>query len=244
MNRFHLLLAAPLFCSVLTLSVAEPPATAAPETAVAPLWRLAVAIAEENRFWVPGEIHTLTEEAGRRGTTDTATEFVTRLLLLEDGDIREETFRIVDSREVPYVEEHGEEDWTGEPWEGVDFWNPTVQERIEVTGVGDITTVVGRRCLPHAFVYRNEEEGFTMRGTAWLDETTGTPTLAEYTDEPLPRGVSEMSTVVTYYAARDAWYPRSVTVEGVAQVLFIKRDFRIEMNFRDYWEYPTGGDAR
>jgi hypothetical protein len=99
--------------------------------------------------------------------------------------------------------------------------------------------VDGKICLGHTFRQKskNKEEG-TLVGTAWLEKESGAPLEVQYTNEPLPKHVKELTTTVRYALLPDGtWEGREMKMEGMGGILFIKKRFRMTMRFEEYFTY-------
>lgn len=115
-------------------------------------------------------------------------------------------------------------------------FHPDNQERIQLTPVEEERTIDGITC--RRFDYSLPLENNTRIGTAWLDIDTGAPVLHEFTTDPLPPRVKEMSTTVRFkYAPEGDFYTTRAVFEGVGGFLFIKKSFRGSMVFENYWEF-------
>ncbi|MBN1559806.1 hypothetical protein JW998_06120, partial [candidate division KSB1 bacterium] len=67
------------------------------------------------------------------------------------------------------------------------------------------------------------------------------PVLHEFTTEPLPPRVKEMTNSVRFHYTPDGdFYTTQASFAGVGGFLFIKKSFRGSITFADYWRHPTG----
>jgi hypothetical protein len=129
--------------------------------------------------------------------------------------------------------------------EGYSPFDPGQQEGITVKPTGREEVIDGKRCAVFEFEDRrgrdeeDEDDDMIFTGKAWLETGTGIPVKIEFTSDPLPKRVKKMDTMVMYeYAGPDSLYARSTHVEATGGFLFIKKHFRMDMTFSDYWRLP------
>ncbi len=229
------------------------------------LWARALTLSEANGDWVPGSIYVHMQEVDKHGEPkqDKVKEVWSRLYLGEGGEVESEILKVLDSgkdvteeerarREREEVEENDgrddEKDDDGDgrvTVEGYSPFDPGKQDGVTVKPTGLEQVIDGKHCAVFEFEDRREgdedgdDDGLVFTGKAWLETGTGIPVRIEFTSDPLPKRVKRMDTTVTYeYAGPDSWYARSTHVEATGGFLFIKKHFRMDMTFSDYWRLP------
>lgn len=205
------------------------------------LWQKAVKIAEQNQAWVPGLVVTRTEELGKKDKVKHVEEMQMKLSLGEDGQLAEDVTLFKDGKEVEYVPEEEEKSDDSEEVSleiSADFWNPDVQKMMTVTVRDQRKDILGKTCVAHDFIQKITEKEH-IKGTAWIEENTGIPVEVQFTQNPLPKHVKQMTSTIRYqYISEGDWYPQEILMEASGGFLFIKKKFRITTSFSNYWKAP------
>ena len=224
------------------------------------LWPKAVQWGQASKDWMPGTMSMVSEMLDKSGKVEETTAIAFRLVVKPDGEIAQEMVKYVENgndvtaakrtemekaeAEAAAEEKKGakgkEEVSVGVEVAGV--FLPDLQKGTQVRPGVTRRAVGGRMGLEHAFTQK-QQDGSTVKGTAWLDRETGLPLEVAYTPEPLPKHVKEMATVIRYGPGEGGnWHAVEMVTEGVGGILFIKKRFRFTMKFGDYFQYspPPG----
>ena len=123
-------------------------------------------------------------------------------------------------------------------------FNPERQNDVRVTETASRETLDGTRCACFEFSYPEKRPAgakgkpATIKGTAWIEESSGRPVKLEYTSDPLPKHVKSMSTTLRYGAdTNDSWVLKEMIFEARGGFLFIAKTIRGDISFGDYWKY-------
>jgi hypothetical protein len=215
-----------------------------------PLWQKALAIASNNEKWVPGFVVHNEEVYSRLGIRQENTETRSELSPHRNREVTVRFLSIVQNgRDITeeFVEEFGESIVLEEhEYRVAHPFRSSAQDRVSYTRQKGKKRIEGSPCIPFEFVYENERG--TWRGTAWLEEESGTPLLVEGTLETVPleekwytiAGLETSTTFIT--DDRGGWYPLSAVVDSRIEVvtkLFQSYKSRVKetYTFRDYWWY-------
>lgn len=214
------------------------------DTSTAPLWQKAVTIIAQNETWVPGLITSRSEELGKKDDVKHVEESQVKLSLGPDQTIAEEIIAYSkDGKAVtpPTQSENTEEEDSEDTSVGMgaEFWNPELQDQVTVTVRDERKTIQGKTCVAHDFMHRMDQKN-RVKGTAWLDETTGAPVEVEFQPDPLPKHVDAMKSLLRYYSGSDGvCYLQEMLMEGAGGFLMIKQKFRVTVTMSDYWQAPA-----
>jgi len=215
-----------------------------------PLWLKAVEIANDNEKWVPGYVIHNEEVYSRIGIRQEKTETHSRLNPYENRDVEVTFLQIVQNgRDITeeFTEEFGKTIVLEEAEYRVDHpFRASAQSSVRYTRQDKTKKINGSLCISYEFTYENEQG--TWRGTAWLDETTGTPLLVQGTLVSVPLDekwytLSDLEVITTFTTDENgAWYPAEAVVDSQIEVvikLFQTYKSRVKETyiFSDYWWY-------
>jgi hypothetical protein len=238
-------LAAVMLCCIST-SQAEAPTDS--------VWLKAVALSELNDNLVPGSIRTYMQETDKYGRPKDDQKYYetwAKLMLGEDGQVQSEIVKAIENGEdvtekrkaeeeeakKKNEDEEGEESESHE-MEGYSPFDSERQERLSISRMPAEETLDGKNAIVYQFSELTEDDE-TIGGRAWLEAGTGIPLKVEYTVVPLPKRVKEMVTTMEYeYIPPDFLIVKHMTIQATGGILFIKKHFRMEMTFTDYWRLP------
>lgn len=229
------------------------------------LWTKAVDLAKQFKDRVPGKMVLISEMLDGDGHAKETEEIWFTLMQKADGTIDQVLIRYLkNGRDITKEKqaeekqaeekraeekrkaEHGKRKADGDKKESVSIgfesagvFHPDLQKDTQVTETVQRKAVDGKICLGYSFRQKsgNKEEGMLV-GTAWLEKETGAPLEVQYTNEPLPKHVKELTTTVRYVLLPDGtWEGREMRMEGMGGILFIKKRFRMTMRFEDFFPY-------
>lgn len=218
------------------------------------LWTKAVEQARQFQDRVPGRMEMISEMLDGYGKVKEREEMWFAITLKADGELDQALVKylkdgkdITKEKQAELEKEKAREKAKDEKKESVSIgfesaglFDPDLQKDTQVTETAQRKTVNGKICLGYAFKQKSKNKGEgTLVGKAWFDAATGAPTEVEYTNDPLPKHVKEMTTTIRYTSGPDgAWQAQEMKMEGVGGILFIKKRFRMTMRFEDYFPYP------
>lgn len=207
-------------------------------------WTTAVKLFSANERWIAGSIYLLSEELKKDGeikSTETR-----ELRTFVDGNSRLRT-------EIQYVEKNGEditdEEKKKDEQESADNddndnggglpspFDPKIHDTVTARPTGEYDVINGKRCSIYSFEMAGDEKRSYV-GSIWIEEATSVPVKLTASIEPLPLFVSFITLTVLYTDSPDQWVITDVYFEGAGSFLFVKRHFRTEMRFSDYFERP------
>jgi|GEM_PF-386979 len=123
-------------------------------------------------------------------------------------------------------------------------FNPERQNDVRVTETARGEALDGTRCACFEFSYPEKRPAgakgkpATIKGTAWIEESSGRPVKLEYVSDPLPKHVKSMSTTLRYGTdANDSWVVKEMIFEARGGFLFIAKAIRGDISLGDYWKY-------
>jgi hypothetical protein len=130
-------------------------------------------------------------------------------------------------------------------------FNPDIQNDVRVTETNARETVDGRGCVRFGYSYPapsekpSKSKPVMVKGTAWIEESTGNPVKIEYTNDPLPKGAKSMSTTFHYGNGENgSWVLEKMEFSGSGSFLFIKKSIRGDISLGDYWKYVEPAPAK
>ncbi len=123
-------------------------------------------------------------------------------------------------------------------------FDPEIQKDVCVTETGARETIGSRSCVRFGYTYpvpaKKPSKGkpTMVKGTAWIEESTGNPVKIEFTNDPLPKGAKSMLTKLHYGSGGNgSWILERMEFEGSGSFLFIKKRIRGDISLGDYWKY-------
>ena len=232
------------------------------------LWKKAIAVFQQSKDWIPGEISERTEMLTRHGNVSSLRiqNFISsqsekdgsiRIVLVsasEDGtDISEKAKRKFFEREA-----EREKESAGKPRPQGAFslsleenpFNPDKQQQVRVWQRAETQSIYGRLCRRFDYLYtlelerKKKAERFTLRGMAWLDAESGVPYKIEFAPEPLPGPLKSLWTILLYSLGPDnEWLAREMRIEARARFLFFRKAVRTTLLFSNHWRPVDKSDA-
>ncbi len=201
------------------------------------LWQQAVEHFSDSMNLVPGDIVTRFELLNGKGEPEQVT--VTTMHIFEKaGDITSELVSVIQDGED--ITEKAKEERENEENDD-DFsmkesvFHPDNQQRLTKSRLPETRNIKGRNCAGFEYTIKLDEE--TRSGTVWINTETGLPVENHYSPDPLPKHVKKLESVVTFsYTDDNQFYVDRIRVEGRGGILFIQKDFRMEMVFSEYWK--------
>jgi hypothetical protein len=194
-------------------------------------------VQEVDKHGEPKDEDKYRESLGTLSLRDDGTIEYEPVKVIKDGeDITEEEIAKEEKRRA---EGDGDESESDE-MEGYSPFESDSQERVVIYRTGTEEVLDGRRTVIFEFAERTEDDEEYI-GKAWLEVDTGVPVKIEHTVDPLPKRVKRMVTTMDYeYFPPDSLVVARVYVEATGGILFIKKHFRMNMTFSDYWRLPEG----
>lgn len=123
-------------------------------------------------------------------------------------------------------------------------FNPERQNVVRVAQTKSRETIDGASCVRFEFSYPekakpgSKDKPAMVKGTAWIDETSGRAVKVESTTDPLPKHAKSMRTTLRYGAGADgSWILSRMTFEGHGSFLIFSKRIRGDILFSDYWKY-------
>jgi len=224
------------------------------------LWTKAVELARLNSGRVPGKMVLLSEMLDGDGRAKESEEISFAITQKADGTLDQVLVKYLKDGKDITAEKQAEEKKARDKeaaesakqkkdggkkesvsigFENAGVFDPGLQKGTQVTETPQRKAVDGKMCLGYAFRQKSkdQEEG-TLVGTAWLDKETGAALEVQYTSDPLPKHVKELTTTIRYAVQPDGtWEGREMKMEGVGGILFIKKRFRMTMHFDEFFPY-------
>lgn len=219
------------------------------------LWAKAVELAASSKDRVPGRLVVISEVMDGKGRVQESSELHLAVTANPDGTLDQDVLKSSKDGKDTTAETRAsaararEEQPSGKKaprerggsasigFDNAGVFDPALQDGTRASATGERRTVDGKTCVGYAFRQKSAEtEEGTLVGTACLEEATGSPLEVQYTSEPLPRHVKELTTTVRYaMTPQGGWEGREMVVEGEGGMLFIKRRFRITMRQDEFF---------
>lgn len=204
------------------------------------LWQQTINHFSKSQDWIPGKIVSNFELLNGNGDPEEVTQTTMKIFQDDNGNI---TSKVVEVVQNGNDRTESAQEKQGEP-QNRDFsmkeslFHPENQDRLERTRLSDTRIIDGQRCVGYEYTLELEEE--TRNGTVWIDAETGLPVENVYSPDPLPKRVKKLENRVTFsYTPDGSFYVDRLSVEGRGGVLFIQKEFRMEMTFYDYWKHES-----
>lgn len=207
-------------------------------------WTRAVELFSANERWIAGSIYLLSEELKKGGDIKSSETRELRTSVDENSRLR---------TEIQYVEKNGEDitdeekkkeqqESTGEDDNGNNGglpspFDPEIQDTVTARPTGEYEVINGKRCGVYSFEMAGDEKRSYV-GSVWIEEANSVPIKLTASIKPLPLFVRFITMTVLYTDSPDQWVITDVYFEGAGSFLFVKRHFRTEMQFSDYFERP------
>jgi hypothetical protein len=123
-------------------------------------------------------------------------------------------------------------------------FDPEIQDNVRITETTARETIGSRSCARFGYTYPvpaekpSKGKPVMVKGTAWIEESTGNPVKVEFTNDPLPKGAKSMLTTLHYGSGGNgSWIVERMEFEGSGSFLFIKKRIRGDIALGDYWKY-------
>jgi hypothetical protein len=228
------------------------------------LWQRAVLVASTGDSLVPGLVVTRMETLGDAGQVKSVTETTTKVHPGSSGAIETDVVKVLqDGRDItaerkeqrrkegearkksspgrsPEEKKRGDRASVAFGLEEHPFLAGK-QDEVEYRATGDSRSIDGRTCLGYSFT--RKWSGKTTSGLAWLEVPAGTPRELQYSTDPLPKHVKEMSTTLFYVDDPPGWRASRMVAEGTGRVLFLKKHLRFVVTLSEYWRlHPSSVD--
>ena len=229
----------------LNLCLIHPSAQAEPDS----LWNKAVDMFERSSQYVPGKMVMTTDIKTKDGEVEESSVMHIRVFQDDNNVIQTEIIRAEqngkditeDARKEAESEKADKEDDSGD---SVSFskssdsnvFCKSCQKDVTVRSLNRHETIGGMPAAAYEFTYTPTDQE-TMKGTAWLDKTTGRPLKVESVPDPLPKHVKEMTSVDWYSLNdQDLLILTKTEMSGVGGFLFIKRWFSTRIEFSNHFK--------
>ncbi len=225
------------------------PVKAEEQTAVDSLWQQAVNIATQNQDIVPGTIYLHSNEFNSKGILKKEEKTWTKVFLDQDGNIRMDLVKYLENgidvtetkkKEFEQKEKNKEKKKKNEM--GMDLgdfnpFNPDIQKDITISSLNLQESVNSQSCSVYKYT-RAMPNGVTQTGKAWLDSSTGIPLQIEYTLDPLPAFVKELTFKINYKKNQNnIWAPYKVNMAGKVNAFFYKATISSQFLMEAYWRH-------
>ena len=225
------------------------------------LWQRAVAVAESNQDWVPGQLESHIKMLTRKGRVKDHIEtwlkleagkddqIVTSLLkYIKNGvdETEKRRERFLEARKKAQAErkkDRGERNNSNSLTIGLQDhpFAAAVQDAVSFQLLKSDVLLDGKSCSIFAYRQKLAGSGAVVRtGKVWIHQETGIPVQHEFTLEPLPSRVKRFTQRISYQSDRaDTWYPRTLEIDGVGGFLFIRKYFKSRVLFTNYFQQKS-----
>jgi len=123
-------------------------------------------------------------------------------------------------------------------------FDPEIQNNVRITEANARETIGSRSCARFGYTYPvpaekpSKGKPTMVKGTAWIEESTGNPVKVEFTNDPLPKGAKSMLTTLHYGSgANGSWIVGRMEFAASGSFLFLKKRIRGDIALSDYWKY-------
>lgn len=219
-----------------------------------PLWYQAVESLRMSEGLLPGAMAARFDQYNGRGELTSSDETVVKLWADENGEVQSRVVSakrngedVTDERRdnpqssgAPFGAGQGDADDDGSPFAGLQRnpFAPEEQLHVTIVGAGGRRVLAGVIVLPIEFEHRTGPDA-VIRGTAWLDVSTGDPVQLETTVDPLPRFVSELVMVQHFARNQDGQLVvERVEFSGEGRILLFRRRLESVLFFSEYFRLP------
>ena len=114
-------------------------------------------------------------------------------------------------------------------------FSPEIQHNVTVTTTTRTKIVNGKQCVE--FMFEQKQENSVLKGSAWLEATSGIPAEITFEPDPLPKHVKSMITTIRYtYTPEGNLYMDEMEVDASGGFLFFTKHFRSLLKFSEYWK--------
>ncbi|RPH94422.1 MAG: hypothetical protein EHM72_15610 [Calditrichaeota bacterium] len=205
------------------------------------LWGRAVEIFSQNDDWVPGLINGRFELLNSQGDVTDLTLSQTKLVLNQANQVESQIIQVIhngqDVTAKSAAENSSEEDGEKQEFSFEESpFNPEIQDRVSVRLTDERIVIDGKPCVIYEYSLLISDQ--TRSGKIWLDTLSGVPVQNEFTQEPLPKHVKKLINRIFYRCNADgSFYVDKISFEGSGGFLLIKKNFRGEMIFSNYWRW-------
>ena len=199
-------------------------------------WQRAVEHFSNSLDLYPGEVVTHFELRNGKGETEEVTVTTSRVHEDAQGEITSVIEKVIfNGKDVTEEAIEKQKD------DNIDFsktsslFHPENQDQISKTVLPEKRSIDNKICVGYEYSQKLEKE--TRNGTVWINKETGIPVENVFTPDPLPKHAKTLENHVTFsYNPDGSFYVDRVRVQGEGGMLFIKKQFRMDMTFKQYWK--------
>ena len=206
------------------------------------LWTKALAVFNANKEWTPARMEIQSEELTRRGETKNRERRIFKISVDKHNQMISEIIFAEKNGEDITEKERSEREREGQD-NGLNFpspFDPSVQDKVEVTPTDSLSYVNGHLCREFAVRMHWEKKRYYV-GTGYLRADTGVPLRFVATVDPLPIFVQSIDIQIDYNDDPDNWYMDRVEFEGKGTIILITRWYKSALIFSDYFRSGVTG---
>ena len=196
------------------------------------IWNKAVEISEKNKNYRANNIVLFIDDMNKDGTVASSQEIYQKLRL--GKEIKYDTVKVIkDGKDITQETLKKRKDKNRRSFlEDNDIFSKKIQDKITTNRSGT-DTINSINCNIYSYKFdKNEKEKY--EGKVWLNKENGSPVKVEYTMNPLPIGLKNISIKYLYETKKDKTYIKTIIAEGEASLLIFKKIFRMRANLKDY----------
>lgn len=218
------------------------------------LWQKAVKLAEENSSWIPGQIVQHQQVFNTKGKLEEDTKIDIQLEHGQEGKIAMKILKATSNGKdvTKEARKDAEEEMAIE--DVIDNDSPfsaSKQDEVSVVRLDQQEIIQGKTCVAYQYTYTTKtsvvesEKEVTIKGIAWIDESTGVPyeMHSEFTSVPIKEDkmkITELKQIDRYvYTEHGEWYPvesvMNMKVEVKSFLMKFKGTINTVSQYSQHW---------
>jgi len=202
-----------------------------------PVWKKAVSIMGKNTQWISGKKIVQTEKLDSDGNViEYCTVYITQTAT-DNGKVKNKVTKVtyngkkLTDENRKKAEKLRDKNFSSKITSG----NPLKDGLTDkpVKKLNKTKKFFNKKCYGFEF-YKKVKKNKSLRGIAWVDKQSNAPLKIEYF--PGKDAVGEITFSYYYnYKSDGTWYPEKSIMDVKLKVLFIKKYFRIKVQYKDYF---------
>ncbi|MFN8578910.1 MAG: hypothetical protein U0354_18935 [Candidatus Sericytochromatia bacterium] len=198
-------------------------------------WSKAIDISEKSKNYRAKNVYTTIYELNKDGSIASNQEIYQKIRL--GKEIKYDTIKVIkDGKDITQeaLKKRKEQKKRDFFTEENDIFSNKVQNKISYEKIGN--QIINKNiCYVYSYKYdKNDKEKY--QGKAWLNSKTGEPNKIEYTMNPLPMGLKDISILYNYESQNNKTYIKTIKVNGEASFILFKKIFKLNVDLSDFKE--------
>jgi hypothetical protein len=198
------------------------------------VWNKALEVSEKNKNYRAKNIVMYIDDLNKDGDVVSSQEIHQKIR--QSNEIKYDTIKVLkdgkDITEESLKKRKEQKNKRASFLEDNDIFSMKVQNKITSEKIGS-QLIDGFVTHVYSYSYnKNDKENY--QGKAWINTKTGEPIKIEYTMNPLPMGLKNLTVLYNYETQNNKTYIKTIKANGEASFLLFKKIFRMKVDLKNY----------